>query len=178
MLTGIFKWGGQAVVYAGMALWLGYFANMPVYTHLDPELALIKLSVLHSAQRKGECRKRTQEELDALNPNMRKPYDCPRERLPIHIELLLDGKVVYDEVLQPAGLSKGSQTRAYRRIPATPGEHELTVRMVDSARTDGYDYSAAARVRLDAGHIFVVDFRAEDGGFLLHGPVIETLPES
>lgn len=176
-MTGLFKWGGQAVIYGGIALWLGYFANMPVYTHLDPELALIKLSVIHSAQRKGECRKRTQEELEALNPNMRKPYDCPRERLPIHLELLLDGKLIYDEVLQPAGLSKGSQTRAYQRLPATAGEHELVVRMVDSTRTEGYDYMAAAKIRLSAGEIFVVDFRAETGGFILRGPVIETLSE-
>jgi len=176
-MIGLLRWGGQAVIYAGMALWLGYFANMPVYTHLDPELALIKLSVIHSAQRKGECRKRTQEELDAMNPNMRKPYDCPRERLPIHIELLLDGELVYDEVLQAAGLSKGSQTRAYQRIPAASGEHDLVVRMVDSARTEGYDYMKAAKIRLSAGVIFVVDFRAEFGGFLLRGPVIENLSE-
>ena len=176
-MIGLLRWGGQAVIYVGMALWLGYFANMPVYTHLDPELALIKLSVIHSAKRKSECRKRTQEELDAMNPNMRKPYDCPRERLPIHIELLLDGELVYDEVLQAAGLSKGSQTRAYQRIPATSGEHDLVVRMVDSARTEGYDYMKAAKIRLSAGVIFVVDFRAEAGGFLLRGPVVENLSE-
>lgn len=176
-MIGLLRWGGQAVIYVGMALWLGYFANMPVYTHLDPELALIKLSVIHSAKRKSECRKRTQEELDAMNPNMRKPYDCPRERLPIHIELLLDGELIYDEVLQAAGLSKGSQTRAYQRIPAASGEHDLVVRMVDSARTEGYDYMKAAKIRLSAGVIFVVDFRAESGGFLLRGPVIENLSE-
>lgn len=176
-MIGLLRWGGQAVIYVGMALWLGYFANMPVYTHLDPELALIKLSVIHSAKRKSECRKRTQEELDAMNPNMRKPYDCPRERLPIHIELLLDGELIYDEVLQAAGLSKGSQTRAYQRIPAASGEHDLVVRMVDSARTEGYDYMKAAKIRLSAGVIFVVDFRAEFGGFLLRGPVVENLSE-
>ena len=176
-MIGLLRWGGQAVIYVGMALWLGYFANMPVYTHLDPELALIKLSVIHSAKRKSECRKRTQEELDAMNPNMRKPYDCPRERLPIHLELLLDGELIYDEVLQAAGLSKGSQTRAYQRIPATSGEHDLVVRMVDSARTEGYDYMKAAKIRLSAGVIFVVDFRAEAGGFLLRGPVVENLSE-
>lgn len=176
-MIGLLKWGGQALIYAGMALWLGYFANMPVYTHLDPELALIKLSVIHSAQRKGECRRRTKEELEALNPNMRKPFDCPRERLPIHIELLLDGEVIYDEILQAAGLSKGSQARAYKRLPAPPGEHELLVRMVDSDRTEGYDYIKAARINLSSGVIFVVDFRAESGGFMFHGPVIENLSE-
>jgi hypothetical protein len=177
-MTELFRWGGQAVIYAGMALWLGYFANMPVYTHLDPALAVIKLSVVHSAQRKNECRKRTEEELEAMNPNMRKPYDCPRERLPIRLELLLDGTVVYGETLQPAGLSRGSQTRAYKRLATTAGQHELVVRMVDSARTEGYDYSRAAQVKLVPGENFVIDFRAETGGFRFIGLAVEYLPES
>ncbi|MCK4869255.1 MAG: hypothetical protein KAT39_14475 [Alphaproteobacteria bacterium] len=177
-MSGIVKWGGQTVIYAGMALWLGYFANMPVYTHLDPKLAVIKLSVVHSAQRKYECRKRTQEELEAMNPNMRKPLDCPRERLPIHLELLLDGVVVYDEMLQPAGLSRGSQARAYKRLPTTAGQHEIVVRMVDSARTEGYDYSRAAQIILSPGENFVIDFRADSGGFEFIGLAVDYLPES
>jgi hypothetical protein len=171
-MTVILKWAGQVAVYAGMALWLGYFANKPVYTHVDPDLALIKLSVIHTAQRKGECRRRTREELEALNPNMRKPLDCPRERLPTRLEVLLDGDSIYDETIQPAGLSRGSQTRVYQRLPAPPGEHELEVRMVDSNRTEGYDYTVSARIRLSSGKIFVIDFRADSGGFILRGPVI------
>ena len=91
--------------------------------------------------------------------------------------MLLDGELIYDETLQAAGLSKGSQTRAYKRLPASTGEHELVVRMVDSARTEGYDYIKAAKIKLSAGEIFVVDFRAESGGFILRGPVIENLSE-
>lgn len=159
------KWIGQAVVYGGMALWLGYFANQPVYTHLAPDLALIKLSVIHSAQRKGECRRRTREELEALAPNMRTPFDCPRERLPIHIEVLLDGETIYDRTLQPAGLFRGSQTRAYERLPAAAGPHSLVVRMVDSNRTEGYDYERQGNITLTPGENFVIDFRAEMGGF-------------
>lgn len=162
----IVKWLGQVVVYAGMALWLGYFADRPVYTHLDPDLAMIKLSVTHSAQRKGECRRRTREELEALAPNMRTPFDCPRERLPIHIEVLLDGKSIYDRVLQPAGLFRGSQTRAYERLPVAAGTYDLVVRMVDSDRTEGYDYEKQDAVTLSSGENFVIDFRAETGGFL------------
>jgi len=40
----IIRWIGQAIIYAGMALWLGHFANRPVYTHLPPDQALIKLA--------------------------------------------------------------------------------------------------------------------------------------
>lgn len=170
MLLSILRVGGQAVVYAGMALWLGYFANEPVYTHFDPGMALIKLNVIHSPKRKGECRRRTAEELKSMNPNMRRPFDCPRERLPIHIELLVDGKTVYSETLEPAGLiAHGGQARAYRRIPVQPGEHELLARMIDSTRTSGYDYQKSARIDLAPEENFVVDFRAEMGGFIFNG---------
>lgn len=168
-MTMMFKGIGQAIVYAGMALWLGYFANQPVYTHLAPDLALIKVSVIHSAQRKGECHRRTREELEALAPNMRAPFDCPRERLPIDIEVLLDGELIYDRTVQPAGLFHGSQTRIYERLPAAAGNHRLEVRMVDSARTDGYDYQKSADIVLVPGENFVVDFRAETGGFRFEG---------
>lgn len=168
-MTNVLRWAGQAVVYAGMALWLGHFSNRPVYTHLPPDEALIKLSVVHAAQRKGKCRKRTQEELDAMNPNMRTPFDCPRGRLPMRIEVLLDGKVLYDRSLLPAGLAHGGTTRAYERFPVLAGRHELVVRMVDSARTEGYDFQRAATIDLAPAENFVIDFKAESGGFLFEG---------
>lgn len=177
-MADMLRWIGQAIVYAGMAVWLGYFANLPVYTHLPPEDALIKLSVVHGAQRKGECRKRTREELEAMNPNMRTPYDCPRERLPIHIEILLDGEVIYDRSVAAAGLVHGGSTRAYERFPVTAGAHELVARMVDSARTEGYDFQRAATIQLSPGENFVIDFRAESGGFLFSGKSVTYRPES
>lgn len=168
-MTEILRVAGQIVVYAGMALWLGHFANRPVYTHLPPEQALIKLSIVHGAQRKGKCRKRTKEELEAMNPNMRTPLDCPRERLPIRIEILLDGKVLYDRSVTAVGLAHGGSTRVYERFPVASGRHELVARMVDSARTEGYDFERAATIDLSPQENFVVDFRAESGGFLFEG---------
>ncbi len=176
-MADMLRWIGQAVIYAGMALWLGHFANRPVYTHLPPEQALIKLSVVHGAQRKGECRKRTQEELDAMNPNMRTPYDCPRERLPIAIQVLLDGEVIYDRSIIAAGLARGGSTRAYERFAVASGRHELVARMVDSARTEGYDFERAATIELSPGENFVIDFRAESGGFLFNGKSVTYTPQ-
>ncbi|HER20501.1 MAG TPA: hypothetical protein ENO14_05605 [Chromatiales bacterium] len=148
-----------------MAFWLGYFADSPVYTHLEPDRAQIKLSVVHSAERKGECRRRTAEELAELPANMRTPFDCPRERLPIRIEVLLDGAVVYDETQSASGLAHSGRTRAYATFPAEPGRHILEARMIASGRSDGYDYQHKAEVELSPMENFVIDFRAETGGF-------------
>ncbi len=175
-MAGVLRWLGQLIIYAGMALWLGYFANRPVYTHLPPDQALIKLSVVHGAQRKGECRRRTQEELEAMNPNMRTPLDCPRERLPIRIQILLDDAVLYDESATASGLARGGTTRAYQRFAVDVGRHQLVARMVDSARSEGYDFTRAATIELSPGENFVIDFRAEAGGFLFEGQSVSYIP--
>jgi hypothetical protein len=172
------RWIGQAIVYAGMAVWLGYFANMPVYVHLPPDKALIKLSVIHGGEHKGGCRERTAGELAELPPNMRNPLDCPRERLPVHIEILLDGTTIYSETLAPAGLARGGQSRAYERFTTDPGEHLLVARLIDSARAEGYDFERSARIALEPGENFVIDFRPELGGFLFRGRSVANTPES
>lgn len=173
----IMQWAGQTVVYAGMALWLGYFANSPVYVHLPPDQALIKLSIVHGADRKGDCRKPTSEELAGRERNMRAPLVCPRERLPVQIEILLDGALLYRDSLVPAGLSRGGQSRTYRRFPVDSGVHELVARLVDSAREQGYDYQRTARIVVAPGENFVIDFQPETGGFLFGGHTDATTEE-
>ena len=175
-MTRAMQWIGQAIVYAGMAVWLGYFANLPTYVHLPPDQALIKLSVFHGGGRKGDCRQRSAAELAELQENMRNPLDCPRERLPVRIEIILDGKPVYNETLTPAGLARGGQSRAYERFVTSAGEHFLVARMVDSARKQGWDFERSARIVLAPGENFVIDFRPEVGGFLFQGLSVSETP--
>src|SRR3990167_4997663 len=77
---------GQVIAFTLFAIGLGYFSNSPTYTHHDPEMALIKLSFSHASQHKEECRRLSPEEIAALAPNMRRPMDCPRERVPVLVE--------------------------------------------------------------------------------------------
>ena len=44
----------------------------------DRGQAMVSVSFSHAGQRIQECRILTQEELNKLPPNMRKPEDCPR----------------------------------------------------------------------------------------------------
>jgi hypothetical protein len=71
---------GQGAVYLLLGLGIGYFSDRPAHTHSPPDMALIKLSFAHGAQ-KEDCRRRTAEELAKLPPNMRRPMVCSRERL-------------------------------------------------------------------------------------------------
>jgi len=157
---------GQAGVYLLLALGVGYCSSQPAYTHFPPDRALIKLSLTHGAK-KEECRRRTPEELAKLPPNMRRPTECARERLPVTVELLIDGEPLYEAVLPPTGLAGDGPSRAYRRLTVSPGRHQLIARLRDSDRKEGFDYERTMTVDLEPGQSLAIDFHAETGGFVL-----------
>ncbi|HEX6114506.1 MAG TPA: hypothetical protein VFZ10_19590 [Geminicoccaceae bacterium] len=156
---------GQGAVYLLLALGIGYFSDRPTHTHFPPDMALIKLSFAHGA-RKEDCRRRTAEELAKLPPNMRRPMVCARERLPVAVELLLDGEPLYDAVLPPTGLAGDGPSRAYQRFAVPPGRHELSARLRDTDRAEGFDFERTAVVELAPAQSLAIDFRAEMGGFI------------
>lgn len=158
---------GQVVAYVLFALAVGYFSMNPVYTHVDPELALIRLSLDHAGQHKGDCRRLTPEEIAKLPPRERRPLDCQRERSPVAIQLVLDGKPLYEAVIPPSGLSRDGPSFDYRRFPVPPGRHVLEARLRDGPRDDGYDHEARSEIVLVPGQNFVVAFRPDRGGFIL-----------
>ena len=157
---------GQIIAYGLFAAGLGYFSNAPVYTWLDPGFALINLSFSHAGQRKEECRRLTPAEIAATAPNMRQPLDCPRERVPVAAELVLDGISLLSKSYKPTGLARDGASSAYERIPVRPGQHQLTVRLRDSRRGDGFDYEENISINLRPRQNFVVDFRDNPGRFV------------
>jgi hypothetical protein len=48
-------------------------------------------------------------------------------------------------------------------VPA--GAKELTVRLRDSGRREGYDHERTAAIELEPRQNLVIDFRADTGGF-------------
>jgi hypothetical protein len=127
-------------------------------------MALIKLSFAHGAQ-KEDGRRRTDEELANLPPNMRRPMVCSRERLPVAVELLIDGAPLYQAVLPPTGLAGDGPSRTYQRFAVAPGRHELSARLRDTDRAEGFDFERTAVVELAPAQSLAIDFRAEMGGF-------------
>lgn len=166
-MPSVLRYSLQAVVYLGIALLIGIFANGPNYRHFPPGQAQIKLALVHGAERRMECHRRTSEELQQLAPNMRKAVDCPRERLPIWLEVRLDDAVLYEASLPPTGLSLDGPSRIYRRFAVEPGAHRLQLRLRDSVRTEGYDFELDRQIELKPRQSLAIDFRPESGGFIL-----------
>ena len=165
-MTRVLAYIGQGVAYALFALLVGYFATSPAYTHLEPGLAVIKLSFSHAGEHSEECRRLSQEELNALPPNMRRPTDCHRGRIPLLVELELDGEIIYRELLPPSGLAGDGASTAYKKFPVSAGKHRLVARLREKRGSDGFDHERAEEITLAAQQNLVIDFRPGLGGFL------------
>jgi hypothetical protein len=156
---------GQIVFFTLFAIGLGYFSNSPSYTYHDPEMGLIMVSFSHASERKEECRKFTQEELNALAPNMRRPMDCSRERVPLYVEVIMDGNSILSKSYNPTGLAKDGSASIYERITVKPGQHQLIAKLRDSKREEGFDYESEATININPKQLFVIDFRKDLDGF-------------
>jgi hypothetical protein len=165
-MTRVLAYLGQAAAYVLFAVVVGYLATSPAYTHLEPGKAVIKLSFSHAGEHREPCRRLSQEELNALPPNMRRPTECSRERVALLVELELDGEVIYREQLPPSGLASDGASTAYRKFPVSAGKHRIVARLRDKRDSEGFDYEKADEISLAPKQNLVVDFRPELGGFL------------
>lgn len=165
MKTDFARLAAQIVLYTGFALAVLALSGHPSYTRVDPGRAVIKLSFSHAGAPREPCRELSQEELEALAPNMRSGVDCPRERVPVVVELEIDGERIYRTALHPSGLAGDGPSSVYERFEIPAGHHQIRVRMRDTPRESGFDHEGSTDVLLAGGQSFVIDFRAELGGF-------------
>jgi hypothetical protein len=165
----LLRYVGQAVWYGLVAAVLGWLGTGPAYSPFPDDRAQIKLSFAHGARREAaDCRRRTAEELAKLPHRERSLYACDRRRLPIRMELALDGKPIFARTVEPGGLGGDSPARVYERFVVAPGRHTLAARLRDSARSEGFDYEKTVEVTLRPRQNLVIDFRAAEGGFIIH----------
>jgi hypothetical protein len=158
---------GQVMAFGLFIAVLGIFSVWPDYRLLDEQEAIVSLTFSHAAQRIEECRHLTQEELNALPPNMRKPDECPRERHGIYVEMRLDDRPVHTETAQPSGLWKDGKADIYRRMVIDAGDYALFVGMNDSGSGDGFDYVEQRDVTIAPGKNLVVTFDDSQQSFVI-----------
>lgn len=165
-MTPWLRWPLQAALYAAFAGAVGALATSPAWELRGPDEAVLKLSVAHAGRTLAPCRERSREELARLAPNMRVALDCPRERSPLEIELALDGRVLYHDVVPPTGLARDGMSSVYRRFRVPAGRYLLRARLKDHRGLAQYNFVREAPVTLVPGEVHVVDFNRERGGFV------------
>lgn len=155
----------QAVNYTLFMAMVWYFSFNPPYRQLAEESAVVTLAFGHAAKRVSECSVLSQEELQKLAPNMRKPLDCPRERSPVTVELRLDGNLVAREVIEAPGLYQDQSVDVYRNIKVAQGQHHLSVWMNDDINVDGPTFEFQKTVNLQPAQRLVLSFDPNKNGF-------------
>lgn len=155
----------QALLYGAFAICVGYFSVAPTYDYADPGIATIKLSLSHAANRVEECVKLTPQQINERASKGLPLNECGRERLPVTVELEIDGARALLVTAAPSGLWNDGPASVYERLDVAPGTHRVTVRLRDSARQQGWDYERTESVTLSPGRYFTISFRAETGGF-------------
>lgn len=165
-MSDLARYAGQAAVYGLVCVFIAVLASWPRVGAWPVDAAEIKLSLAHGAQRKEACRRLTSEEIAKLPPNQRRPNTCARERLSIRVQIEVDGRTLYDAVLQPTGLSGDGPARVYQKFRVTAGRHQIVARLRDSDRVDGFDYESRVEVDLSPLQSLAVDFRRDQGQFV------------
>ena len=158
LLWEILAWVAFSAVVGLLSVW-------PRFEVVDTEKAIVTITFSHAAQRVGECRQLSQEELNKLPPNMRKPADCPRERFPVRIELRSGDRVLYQDVLLPSGIWSDGKANIYKRVEINAGVHDLFVAMNDSGGDEGFDFENATQINVAPGRNVVIRFDPESEQF-------------
>ncbi len=153
----------QALNYLVFMALVGYFSTSPAYRHLAEDHALVVLAFSHAGQHVTPCKQVSPEDLAKLPPNMRLPTECPRARSPITVELMMDGEQLLHQVAEPPGLFGDGGVDIYLEATVPAGEHRFTVRMNDSVRVEGYNYSHEQTATLKPGQLLFIDFNTESG---------------
>lgn len=163
------RWGAQIAWLAAFVTVAGFLSIAPAHQSLAPGEAEIKLSLAHPGQRRIACRELTPQELAKLPINMRRPVNCPRARWPVAVELWINGRRLLAGSYAPTGVWSDGPSVVYRRLEVPAGPLELRLRLRDTARTEGFDYDQSFSVQLAPAQSLAIDFRPDNGGFVLHG---------
>lgn len=165
MMRGL-RLAGQFVIIVALFAGVAWLSDRPVYRQIPENSGIMMLTFVHGADRKGECRRLTPEEIAKLPPNMRRVQDCPRVRRSIYVELDIDGRRIYAADLKPTGIAGDGPSRVYQRFVMPAGKYDVAVRMRDTARADGFDHERRGIVDFAPSQVFVIDYRPERGEFI------------
>ena len=158
---------GLALI-AGAAMAItGVFADWPVYRYRDEAEAVIKVSFDHQGARIAPCRTLTEAELAALPAHKRTGQDCPRGRVPVTVEVDMDGRPLYAATEAPSGWAEDGPSRVFGQTVVSAGEHALVLRLRDTARSEGFDHERALTVTIAPAQVLVIGFDSENAAFVI-----------
>lgn len=158
----------QAFYYTLFMGTIWYLSTDPVYRPLEDGQAVVTVAFGHAGNIVQPCRERSQEEMAKMPPNMRVAMDCPRERSPIRVEVLLDDHVALKETFEPPGLYRDLGVEVFYTTKVPVGKHRVIARMNDDVNVEGFTHVDEAEINLTQGKILVVEYKPDQKKFVFH----------
>ena len=168
LMNKLLQYGLQAFYYALFMAVVWYFSFKPPYHQLEDDQSVVTISFTHATKLREACRKRTQEELMKLAPNMRLPTSCARERSPMTLELYLDDKLLTKAVVEPSGFHKDQGVSIFQSIKVKAGQHKLRAWMNDDVNVTEPTYKFEQMINLKPEQLLLVDCDPGSGGFFIN----------
>ena len=165
-MSGMLRTAVQFLVVLALFAAVAMLSSWPIYHQIPASSGAMLLTFVHGADRKGECRRLSPEEIAKLPPNMRRVQDCPRARRAIRVELDVDGRGLFRADLPPTGIAGDGPSKVYQRFVLPAGSYDVDVRMRDTARAEGFDHEHRETVTIAPAQLLVIDYRAESGSFV------------
>ncbi|MBF0276297.1 MAG: cytochrome b N-terminal domain-containing protein [SAR324 cluster bacterium] len=103
-----------------------------------------------------------------LSSNLVSAILCPRERVPIRLQIMVDGKMALQKSFAPAGLSNDGLTYVAHEMKISSGTHKIQVQMLDSndpTRKQGIDF--ITDIDVQDNQIVFIDFNEEQDKFYI-----------
>jgi hypothetical protein len=151
----------QALLYALFFVPLVYFSHLPTHRHMDDDMAVLKVAIRHPGEIIGECTSVVAGKGHGMRPAAMQQVTeiCPRERSPLRLELILDGKTLYRETVPATGLHRDGISSMYQRFTVPAGSHHLQMRMNDDVAVDGYTWKFDQDIQLQPAQVMVASFK-------------------
>jgi hypothetical protein len=151
---------GQALLYALFFVPLAYLSHMPIHRHLADDMAVLKIAVRHPGAIVGACTSIAGAGHGMRPSAMQQNTEiCPRERSPLQLELILDGKTLYRATVPATGLHNDGISSMYQQFKVPAGSHHLQLRMNDDVAADGYTWQFEQDIQLQPAQVMVASFK-------------------
>lgn len=155
-------WASGIAVAALASLATARASSMP-YAPAGGEAPMLVVSFKHPGQVADRCRELSEAEKAKLPIHMRTDKVCERRRVPVRLQVLVDGEVALDREYPPKGLWGDGNSIAIERLETTPGKHDVRVRIGDRGDRDEMPYESERTIDAAPRRSQVVVFDRVEG---------------
>ena len=148
----------QIIVLGLMMAAVGHFADSPTYKVMNPSQTELRLVIRHSGVLIGACEMKPAEELEKLPANMRQPMNCPREKSPLSLELLVNDEVLHRGVVRPSGIHDDGVLALYQNFRVPGGSTDIELRVKDQVDLENYNYTLRETLELSRDSVILIEF--------------------